>query len=125
MSYSVQIEIVKDLPVGQLKTWEDKVVYSLAREVLDFTNTKRYFPRRSGDLQRSSMSCGVLNLGNMEYGLSYDEETAYYTKYVWKMGEGTNWTKPSTLPQWYVSAFSRHKTEIVQLAIKNAESELR
>lgn len=125
MSYSVQIEIVKDLPVEQIKKWEDKVVYSLARETLDFTNTKRYFPRRSGDLQNSSMSCGVVNLGNMSYGLSYDEGTAYYTKYVWKMGEGTNWTNDNTLPQWYMSTFSKHKTELVQLAIKNAESELK
>ena len=125
MSYSVKVEIVKDLPVEQIKKWEDKVVYGLARATLDFTNSKNYFPRLSGDLQISSMSCGVLNLGNMEYGLSYDEGTAYYTKYVWKMGDNTNWTNPNTLPQWYIGTFSKHSTELVQLALKNAESELR
>lgn len=125
MSISFSFKIIKDLPVEQLKKWQDKVVYGIARQTLDFTNSKNYFPRLSGDLQLSSMSCGVLNLGNMEYGLSYDEGTAYYTKYVWKMGEGTNWTNPSTLPRWYANAFFRHKTEIVQLALKNAESELK
>lgn len=125
MSYSVEVKIIKDLPVEQLRKWQDKVVYGMARQTLDFTNNKNYFPHLSGDLQRASMSAGVIDLGNMTYGLSYDEGVAYYTKYVWKMGEGTHWTNDNTLPKWYVSAFSRHKTEIVQLAIKNAESELR
>lgn len=124
MSYSVQIEIVKDLPVEQIKKWEDKVVYSLARETLDFTNSAHYFPYKTGALNISSMNKGVVNMGNMTYGLGYEGTTEYAPR-VWQFGKGTNWTNPNTLPQWYISAFSKHKTELVQLALKDAESELR
>lgn len=122
MSYSVEVKIIKDLPVEQLKKWQDKVVYGMARVTLDITNSSHYFPYRTGALNQGSMAMGVQG-ANSEYGIGATGVS--YAPRVWKFGANTNWTNPSTLPQWYVSAFSRHKTEIVQLAIKNAESELR
>ena len=122
MSYSVQIEIVKDLPVEQIKRWEDKVVYGLARATLDFTNSAHYFPYKTGALNQGSMAMGVRG-SNATYELG--AVGVSYAPRVWKMGDNTNWTNPNTLPQWYISAFSKHSTELVQLALKNAESELR
>jgi len=122
MSYGISIKVVKDLPVEQLKKWQDKVVYSLARATLDFTNSSHYFPYRSGELNKSSMARGVIPIGQSTYGLGYQGSTTYAPR-VWQMGSNTNWTNPSTLPQWYISTFEKHKTELLQLAIKNAESE--
>lgn len=122
MSYSVQVEILKDIPTEQIKRWEDKVVYSLARATLDFTNSAHYFPYRTGALNQGSMAMGVQG-SNGTYGIG--AQGVSYAPRVWEMGSNTNWTNPSTLPQWYVSAFDKHKTELVQLALKNAESELR
>lgn len=125
MSWNVEFKVIKDLPAEKVRRWEDKVIMSMARETLDTTDSRSYFPRLTGELQKSSMSYGVQKLGDMEYGLGYKEGVAYYTKYVWKMGEGTHWTNTSTLPQWYDNAFRRHKEEIIKIALKNAESELK
>ena len=124
MSYQVQIEIVKDLPVEQIKKWEDKVIYGMARATLDFTNSAHYFPYKTGALNISSMNKGVVAMGDKTYGLGY-EGTTEYAPHVWKMGDNTKWTNPNTLPQWYYRTFEKHHTEITQLALKNAESELR
>ena len=122
MSYSVEIKIVKDLPVEQLKKWQDKVVFGMARATLDITNTSHYFPYRTGALNQGSMAMGVQG-SNATYELGATGVS--YAPRVWQFGENTNWTNPNTLPKWYISAFNKHKTEIVQLAVKNAESELR
>lgn len=122
MSITVKVQVVKDLPVEQLRKWQDKVVYGVARATLDFTNSNHYFPYRTGALNQGSMAMGVQG-ANGEYELGATGVS--YAPRVWKFGEDTNWTNPSTLPQWYVSTFSRHKTEIMDVAIKNAESELR
>jgi hypothetical protein len=122
MSYSVKVEIVKDLPVEQIKKWEDKVVYGLARATLDFTNSAHYFPYKTGALNQGSMAMGVRG-SNATYELG--AVGVSYAPRVWKMGDNTNWTNPNTLPQWYIGAFSKHSTELVQIALKNAESELK
>ena len=118
----VSIEIKRDLPKDQLKKWQDKVVYSLARATLDFTDDAYHFPYRTGELKRASMAQGVEG-NNMTYYLG--ARGVNYAPRVWTWGENTNWTNPSTLPQWYVSVFDKYKTELVDLAIKNAESELK
>ena len=122
MSYPVEIIIVKDLPVEQLKKWQDKVVFGMARATLDITNSSHYFPYRTGALNQGSMAMGVRG-SNTTYELGADGVS--YAPRVWQFGDRTNWTNPSTLPQWYISAFDKHKIEIVQLAVKNAESELK
>ena len=72
----------------------------------------------------SSMNKGVVAMGDKTYGLGYEGTTAYAPR-VWKMGDNTKWTNPNTLPQWYYRTFEKHHTELTQLALKNAESELR
>lgn len=122
MSYQVEVKIVKDLPVEQLKKWEDKVVMGIARATLDITNSSHYFPYRSGALNQGSMAMGVRG-SNATYELGATGVS--YAPRVWQFGSNTKWTNPSTLPQWYISAFQKHRTEIIQLALKNAESELK
>ena len=122
MSYSVEVDAIKNLPVEQLRKWQDKVVYGMARVTLDITNSAHYFPYLTGALNQGSMAMGVQG-ANGEYWIGATGVS--YAPIVWKYGTDTNWTNPSTLPQWYTSTFSGHKTEIVQLAIKNAESELK
>lgn len=122
MSYTIEVKIVKEMPVAQLKKWQDKVIYSLARATLDFTNSAHYFPYKTGALNQGSMAMGVQG-SNGTYGIG--AEGVSYAPRVWTYGKDTNWTNPSTLPQWYVSAYEKHREELMQLALKNAESELK
>lgn len=119
---NVSIELKRDLPIEQLKRWQDKVVYSMARVTLDFTNSANHFPYLTGELNRASMAQGVEG-NNATYYLG--ARGVNYAPRVWEYGEGTNWTNPSTLPKWYVSVFDKYKTEITTQAIKNAETELK
>lgn len=120
----VSIEVLKPLPKDKIERWQDKVVYGMARATLDFTSSKQHFPYLTGELQKGSMATGVVTINKKTYGLDYDRTTTTYAPRVWQYGEGTNWTNKSTLPQWYISVFDRYTNEIVDVAIKNAESEL-
>lgn len=119
---NVSVEIKRDLPIDQLKKWQDKVIYSMARATLDFTNSANHFPYRTGELNRASMAQGVEG-NNGTYFLG--ARGVNYAPRVWEYGPNTNWTNSKTLPQWYTSVFSKYKNEIVNLAIKNSESELK
>lgn len=128
-TFHISFKVVKPMPVKEINNWEDKVVFGIARETLDFTNTKQHFPHLSGTLQLASMSAGVKTLGKGIYGLGYDKEyggeNVSYGKDVWKKGPGTNWTNKRTLPQWYKSVYEKYRNEINQIALKNAEGELK
>ena len=124
-TFQISFKVVKPLPVKEISNWEDKVVFGIARATLDFTNTRHHFPYLSGDLNRASMSAGVINISKGTYGLGYDNENVDYGKTVWKYGQGTNWTNKSTLPQWYKSVYNKYRNEINQVALKGAEGELK
>ena len=119
---TVSVQIKKDLPIQKLKQWQDKVVYGIARATLDFTSSGQHFPYLTGELSRSSMAQGVVGSNSTYY---IGAQGVSYAPAVWKYGEGTNWTNPNTIPQWYMGVFGKYKSEILQNAIKNAESELR
>lgn len=121
----VSIEVTRPLPVDKIENWQDKVVFGMARATLDFTNTKQHFPRLTGALQEGSMATGVVTINKKTYGLDYDKTTTTYAPIVWQYGKNTNWTNSNTLPQWYYSVFDRYTNEIVEVAVKNAESELK
>ena len=115
---SVSVKVVKDLPKAEINNYMDKVVFGIARATLDFTNTGRHFPYRTGNLNRASMAEGVVKDSNNNYHLG--ARGADYAPKVWTWGSGTNWTNPQTYPQWYITEFQRDKNIIVQSAIKNA-----
>lgn len=114
--FQVEVVVVKDLPVKDINDYMDKVVFGIARATLDFTNTGHHFPYRTGELNRASMSEGVVkdSYGNYHLGARGVE----YAPKVWNWGSGTNWTNPSTYPQWYLTEFQHDKNVIVDSAIK-------
>lgn len=118
-----QVIINKELPKEQLKKWQDDVVYSIARKTLDFTNSGEHFPYLSGELNRASMSEGVIQVSRGTYGLG--AKGVEYAPRVWQYGKGTRWTNKNTIPQWYLGVFEKYKTEILEDALKEANKDIK
>lgn len=122
-TFKISFKVIKPLPVKEISNWEDKVVYNVARTVLDFTNTMHHFPYLTGDLNRASMSEGVVQEVKGTYHLG--AKGIEYAPKVWNYGSTTNWTNPSTLPQWYNSVYQKYQDTINDIALKNSEGELK
>lgn len=122
-TFHISFKVVKPMPVKEISNWEDKVVYGIARTTLDFTNSMRHFPYLTGELQRASMSEGVVMETKGTYHLG--ARGVEYAPKVWNYGKNTNWTNKSTLPQWYKSTYNKYKDTINSIALKNAEGELK
>lgn len=118
-----QVVINKELPREQIKNWQDKVVYTIARKTLDFTNSGSHFPYLTGELNRASMNEGVIEISKGTYGLG--AKGVSYAPAVWQYGENTNWTNKNTIPQWYLGVFDKYKTEIVDDSIRIANNEVK
>lgn len=118
-----EVVINREIPIAQIKKWEDRVVYGIARKTLDFTNSGEHFPYLTGELARASMNEGVVTLGNSNYGLG--ARGVEYAPRVWRYGEGTNWTNKNTIPQWYMGVFEKYRNEILEDAIKVANNEVK
>lgn len=128
-TFGVEFKVIKPLDVKAINNYMDKVVFGIARETLDFTNTGRHFPYLTGDLNRASMSAGVSKLGDNIYGLGYTKEfngkDIGYASKVWKYPQGTHWTNSSTYAQWYITEYKKDEHIIVNNAIKQAKGTLR
>ena len=119
MNVKVQVEIPKELPIRELNTYIDKVVYNTARITLDFTNSKQHFPYLTGELNRASMAEGVVSEGDKTYYLG--AQGVDYAPAVWEYPQkGTNWTNPNTYAKWYVTEYKNEKELIMQQAVSNA-----
>ena len=115
---NVEIKVVKGMPFKELDKYVDLVVYGVARGTMDYTLSDNRFPRRSGNLQMSSMAHDPRKEKNGTYCLDVPTE-AEYAKYVWKM-ENVAWTNPNTYPQWFDKVYLEKKELITQNAINNA-----
>ena len=130
MNISVKVEIPRELPVRELDNYIDLTVHNIARLTLDYVNTKgggenhTFFPRDSGDLQAASMGAGVTKYGKNSYYLGADG-TVDYAEIVWNYPKGTNWTNPSTYPQWYLTEYKNEKELITSIAVQNAKNGVR
>ena len=122
-TFHISFKVVKPLPVTEISNWEDKVVYGIARATLDFTNSAHHFPYLTGELNRASMSEGVVQETKGTYHLG--ARGVSYAPAVWKYGQGTNWTNKQTLPQWYKSVYNKYRNTINEVALKGAEGELK
>lgn len=122
MAYSINVKVIKELPVEKINRYTDRVVYSIARNTLDLTVSNKAFPYLTGDLQRDSMANGVINTGHLSYSLG-----ARNIKYAPKVWTYTNvkWTNPNTQPQWFVSVYKKYEHNIVERAIHTAEEVLK
>lgn len=115
-----EIEIIKDIPVDQIRKFEDKVVYNVATLTREFTKSAQAFPYLTGRLQQSEVALPIIPLGNKEYGLGTGVD---YAMSVWNK-KNANWTNPSTRPQWYATTFKISSQVIVNNAIQNSLKEV-
>ena len=116
---SIEIEIVKDLPIDEIKKYADLVVLGVARQTKDYTASDNRYPYRTGNLQISSMAQEVRKEQDYVYCLDVPGG-ADYAHYVWNMPQESNWTNPNTYAQWYDKVYNEKKEIITQQAIDNA-----
>lgn len=101
-----------------LKKVPDVVLYTIAREVLDMSQT--IIPKDKGKLRSSSMSAGVRGVPGDYYIGSYTD----YASYVWQMPDATtNWTEPGTHSQWYIRTMKEKGEVIINNAVNRAWKE--
>ena len=122
-TFGVEIHIVKPLDVKAINEYMDKCVFGIARATLDFTNTGHHFPYLTGELNRASMSEGVIKEGFGTYHLG--ARGVDYAPKVWNYSQSTNWTNPSTYAQWYMTEFNKDKNVIVESAIRQVKGTLK
>lgn len=121
-TFQISFKVVKPMPVKQISAWEDKVVFGIARAVLDYTNVRHHFPYLTGELNRASMSEGVVQEKKGTYHLG--ARGVEYAPKVWKYKD-VNWTNKQTIPQWYKGVYEKYRNEINQDALRGAEGELK
>lgn len=120
MNIKVKVEIPRNLPIKELDRYIDYTVYNMARITLDFTNSKKRFPYRHGDLSENAMAEGVVSEGGKSYHLG--ASGVDYAPIVWEYPQkGTHWTNPDTYAQWYMTEFKNEKELIVKTAVENAK----
>lgn len=120
MNVNVEIEIIEDLPIKKIEEYADLVVYGVARKTLDYTYADNRFPKKTGNLERSSMAQPVRKEQQYTYCLDVPQQ-AEYAKYVWVMPQDTtNWTNPDTYAEWYVTTYKNKKDVITSIAVNDA-----
>ena len=119
MNVDVKIEIVEELPKDKLNEYVDLVVFGVARNTVDYTLSENRFPRKTGNLQQSSMAQPIRKEANGIYCLDIPSG-AEYAKYVWEFPQETNWTNPETYAQWYLTVYQNKAEIITQNAVNNA-----
>ena len=110
---------LKPLPINELKTFEQKVVYSCADITLNFTEP--HIPYLSGDLSRGSLSKGVMTTGKLSYSLGYDANISPYGSTVYGYPQDTNWTNKRSYAQWYHTEWKNQKETILGLSVTRAK----
>lgn len=116
--FTIQIEIVKDIPTEKIQKYADLVVENVANEVLDYTLADNRFPYKTGNLQRSSMAHRPRKEKYCVYCLDVPPE-ADYTRYVWGM-KNVNWTNPDTYQRWFSTLYKEKKQLINKQASESA-----
>lgn len=118
MEFELQWE--KQIPIEQIKAFEDKTIYNMAVYTREFTKGSMAYPYLTGELQRTEVVSPVIKLGDCDYGLTTGVD--YATK-VWQYNN-VNWTNPSTKPQWYMSVLKTSVDVIVMNAVQSALKEV-
>lgn len=118
MSYANCTTSVKWYPgkKQQLLQYSDKILYSVARLTLDASYQTIPLAKyvNSGRLRLSSMQGGVKGSNNNYYIGSYTS----YAKYVWVMGDNTNWSTPGTNGKWYARVWKKQGKALLKTAIE-------
>ena len=115
---NVEVKFIKDIPIEQIKSFEDKVVYDVAVETREMTKGLRAYPYLTGTLERTEIQEPIVG-NNKEYSLGAGVD---YAKYVYQYNDA-NWTNPSTEAHWYSSVFDKHNSTILSEAVNKALKE--
>lgn len=115
MNLDAEFEVIRPIPEAQILQLENKIVENVAMLTRQETNNKDAFPYLTGELKRSELGDDIINIANLEYGLSAGVD---YAKYVWDMPArpDTNWTNDKTEAQWYLTIYKNHTGSILQQA---------
>ena len=122
-TYGIEIKIVKPLDTKAIANYMDKCVFGIARATLDFTNTGHHFPYLTGELNKASMSEGVVQEGFASYHLG--ARGVSYAPKVWNYPQSTNWTNKNTYAQWYMQEFQKDKNVIVESVLKQVKGSMK
>ena len=80
-----------------LKQAPDKMMYAIARRTLDEVGSSKITPYDTGRMERSMYSSGVKQDSQGYYIGNFTD----YATYVYDDGNGTNWSRGTTEPQWF------------------------
>ncbi len=122
-TYGIEIKIVKPLDTKAIANYMDKCVFGIARATLDFTNTGHHFPYLTGELNRASMSEGVVK--DMDHTYHLGARGVSYAPKVWNYPQSTNWTNKNTYAQWYMQEFQKDKNVIVESVLKQVKGSMK
>jgi hypothetical protein len=116
----IDIQVLKKLPVEQIKKFEDRTIYNTAVFTREYTKSSTAYPELSGELKRQEIAAPIENLGNNTYGLTGG---VGYAKYVWNY-KNAKWTNPNTQPQWYASVLKSSTATIISNAVQTTLKEV-
>jgi hypothetical protein len=116
----IKVDIIKDIPEKQVKSYEDRVVYNCAFITREYTKGMGAYPYRTGELARQEIASQITG-SNAEYNLLSGTS---YAKYVWNM-TNVNWTNKSTRPQWYSNIYRKQQKTIQTTASDKALKEIK
>lgn len=116
----IEVEIIKGIPAKQIQQFEDKVVYYSAMLTREYVKSRHGYPYLTGDLERNEIAAPITG-GNKEYNLLTG------VKYATQVYNFTNvhWTNPSTLPQWYYTAFRMRGNTLITNAVYRTLKEIK
>ena len=100
-----------------LQTIPSTMLYTIARETLDISESTSIIPKDTGRMRTTSMAGGVRNSGLNEY---YIGSFTDYASYVWNMPSSTNWTTPGSNNKWYARTLKKHGQTIINNAINQS-----
>lgn len=120
-TFSVDVEIKKDIPEKQIRQFEDRSVYFTAVLTREITKGARAFPHLTGELERNEVRLPVQKQKHAEYGLLRGTR---YASFVYKMNN-VKWTNPSTKPHWYGSIYRAKEKAIIETAQNRALKEIK
>ena len=88
------------------------ITYAVARQTLD--KAFPFIPLKTDTMRKTSINAGVRGSNGDYYIGSYTS----YAKYVWVMGDNTNWSTAGTNGEWYARVWRKQGKMIIQNAIE-------
>ena len=103
-----------------LANCNDRVTYAIARQTLDMVGHQKVVAYKSGDTEGTMYSNGVQEDSQGYYIGNFTP----YASRVYRMGEGTNWTRKTTRPQWFHSIWNEYGEMITENCIRRYLKEI-